>query len=126
MAQQTCFRHPLRVAAVLALLGALAALGVPSSTAAADALQAEQEPGIAISAFLFEPAAMTVNPGQMVIWLNTDGVPHTSTASGDHLWGGVMYTGQTFSYTFDSPGTYFYYCEIHPAMVGQVSVVAEE
>jgi plastocyanin len=76
-----------------------------------------------ISAFLFEPAAMTVNAGDSVTWLNTDGVPHTSTATTAHLWGGVMITGQTFTVGFDTPGTYSYYCEIHPAMIGQVTVV---
>jgi plastocyanin len=125
MAQQTCFRTRLRVAA-LALIVGVGAFAVRASPAASEALQPEQAPGVAISAFLFEPAAITVNAGEAVTWLNSDGVPHTSTGTSDHLWGGVMYTGQAFSYTFDSPGTYLYYCEIHPAMVGQVIVVAAE
>jgi plastocyanin len=37
-----------------------------------------------------------------------------------------MYTGQTFSVTFDTPGTFAYYCEIHPGMIGQVTVAAAE
>src|SRR5215216_4559979 len=126
MVKQTCLPARVRVIAALALVAGLGSLAVPASSAANEALQPEQGPGVAISAFLFEPAAMTVNAGEAVTWLNTDGVPHTSTATADHLWGGVMYAGQTFSYMFDSPGTYFYSCEIHPAMVGEVIVVGQE
>src|SRR5919199_4656357 len=88
MAQQTGFRPRACIAAMLVLMAALGALAMPASTAASEALQPEQGPGVAISAFLFEPATMTVNAGEAVTWLNTDGVPHTSTATTDHLWGG--------------------------------------
>src|SRR5919199_409228 len=96
MAQQTGFRPRACIAAMLVLIAALGALAMPASTAASEALQPEQGPGVAISAFLFEPATMTVN------------------------------AGETVSYTFDSPGTYIYYCEIHPAMSGQITVIAPE
>ena len=122
MAQQTYLRGRLCRAAGLVLFAALAVFAVPPSTAASAALQPAQGP-VNISAFLFEPAAVTVNSGDSVTWLNTDGVPHTSTATTAHLWGGVMATGQTFTVDFDTPGTYSYYCEIHPAMIGQVTVV---
>ena len=112
----------MRGAAVLVLVGAFAA---SASTAFSEALQPEQMP-VTISAFLFDPPTMTITAGESVSWVNTDGVPHTSTASLEHMWGGLMYTGQTFSVTFDAPGTFAYYCEIHPAMIGQVTVAAAE
>jgi plastocyanin len=35
---------------------------------------------------------------------------------------GIMQTGQTFSYTFNNPGTFEYYCTLHPSMVGEIVV----
>ena len=57
--------------------------------------------------------------------MNTDGVPHTSTAALNHLWGDLMTSTDSFTYTFDTPGTYAYFCEMHPAMVGSINVIGE-
>ena len=35
---------------------------------------------------------------------------------------GIMQSGQTFSYTFDSSGTFEYYCAVHPSMVAEIVV----
>jgi plastocyanin len=35
---------------------------------------------------------------------------------------GIMQTGQTFRYTFNNPGTFEYYCTVHPSMVGEIVV----
>jgi plastocyanin len=67
---------------------------------------------------------MTISAGESITWVNTDGVPHTSTQVA-RMWGSVLTTDESFAYTFDTPGTYAYYCEIHPAMVGTITVVAE-
>jgi plastocyanin len=107
------------------VLIALVALGtsfVTAPTASSEMLPLEQEGNVRISAFLFDPPAFTVNTGDSVTWVNTDGVPHTSTAAAEHQWGGLMYLGQTFTYTFDTPGQYLYFCEMHPAMVGTITV----
>jgi plastocyanin len=109
----------------LVLSAVLGWLAVPAPTAADAALQSEEGRGVAISAFMFEPSVLTVNVGESVTWVNTDGVPHTSTAALDHLWGHLILTADSFSFTFDTPGTYEYFCEMHPAMVGSISVVGE-
>jgi plastocyanin len=101
-------------------------LAIPIATSADVALQSsDEERGIAISAFTFEPAVLTVNVGDSVTWVNTDGVPHTSTAALNHLWGDLLTSTESFTYTFDTPGTYAYFCEMHPAMVGSINVVGE-
>ena len=113
-----------RMTCALVLSALLGWLAVPIPTAADAALQSEQEErGVAISAFAFEPAVLTVNVGESVTWVNTDGVPHTSTAALNHLWGHLLTTAESFSFTFDTPGTYAYFCEMHPAMVGSITVV---
>jgi plastocyanin len=115
-----------RTTCALVLSALLGWLALPTPTAADAALQSDQEErGVAISAFTFEPAVLTVNVGESVTWVNTDGVPHTSTAALNHLWGHLIPTADTFSFTFDTPGTYAYFCEMHPAMVGSINVLGE-
>lgn len=125
MALLSCLRHPVAFSRAAALAAAFAWLALPGQVGAGPAAQTqEQESGVSITAFTFEPAAVTINAGQSVTWSNADGVPHTSTAL-NRLWGDVLTTGDTFAYTFDNPGTYAYFCEIHPAMVGTITVTAE-
>src|SRR5690348_10003656 len=119
------FVHKLVVLRTLALCVSLAWLGRPIPTAADPAQQTDdQQRGVSITAFTFEPAEMTIDAGTSITWVNTDGVPHTSTGL-SRLWGGVLTTDESFTYSFDTPGTYPYFCEIHPAMVGSIIVVAE-
>lgn len=74
----------------------------------------------------FAPANITVEPGTTVTWVQNGDNPHTTT-SYDGLWDSGMIeggSGGTFSYTFDEPGTYEYYCIPHEdmGMVGTVTV----
>jgi plastocyanin len=114
-----------RLSSVLAFSAALVWLALPAPTSADAALQSADEHDVAISAFTFQPAVLTVNVGESVTWMNTDGVPHTSTAALNHLWGHLVTSTDSFTYTFDTPGTYAYFCEMHPAMVGSINVVGE-
>lgn len=66
-----------------------------------------------------------ISVGQTVEWTHVGQIPHTTTECGascdsptsSPLWdSGVMSTGQTFQYTFNTPGTYLYYCEVHPSL----------
>lgn len=73
--------------------------------------------------FAFDPAKLTIKVGTQVIWTNTSDVPHTVTS--DTL---VFNTPtplnehQTFAVLFSKPGTYPYYCNIHPYMLGTITV----
>lgn len=70
----------------------------------------------------FQPANLEVTAGTTVTWLNEDAAPHTATAK-DHAWdSGIFNRGQSWSHTFDQPGTYDYYCVVHPGMTGIVRV----
>jgi len=58
-----------------------------------------------------------------VIWVNNDAVPHTATGENTEiLQSGTIEPGDDFTQTFDTPGTYAYYCEFHPDMTGTVIV----
>jgi len=74
----------------------------------------------------FDPANITIEPGTTVTWVQSGNRPHTTT-SYDELWNsGIIAggSGGTFSFTFDEPGTYDYFCIPHEAlgMVGSVMV----
>jgi len=121
MRNQSSFGSRIGVAGMLAAATFL--VGVPIASSAPYAQ--DQPANVHISAFLFDPPSVTVNTGESVTWMNTDGVPHTSTAAAEHRWGGLMYLGESFTYTFDEPGQYLYFCEMHPAMAGTITVVGE-
>lgn len=78
---------------------------------------------ITIENFAFTPKTITVSAGTTVTWTNLDSADHTVTSeSGDELDSGLMSQGDTYSKTFDSAGTYDYYCTLHPYMTGTVLV----
>jgi len=77
---------------------------------------------VTIDNFSFTPPTLTVSAGTKVIWVNKDDVPHTVT-SDDKLFGSrALDTDDKFSFTFQTPGTYSYYCSVHPKMTGKVVV----
>ncbi len=78
---------------------------------------------IVIEGFAFGPDVVTVPVGATVTWVNREnGVPHTTT-SDDGVWkSGTLSPGEGFSFTFDRPGTYTYFCSIHPNMKGTIVV----
>jgi plastocyanin len=65
---------------------------------------------------------LTVSLGTTVTWVNSDSVPHTSTADNGAWNSGTLQAGGQFSVTFQSAGTLSYFCTIHPGMVGSVIV----
>lgn len=79
---------------------------------------------VVINNFAFGPATLTVKRGTTVTWINKDGDAHTVTAVGAKpLFGSnPLDTGDSFSFTFNEPGTYAYFCKIHPTMKGVIVV----
>jgi plastocyanin len=77
---------------------------------------------VVVEEFAFKPAVLTVKPGTSVIWINHDDVPHTVTDRDDRFKSGAMDTDAKFSFTFKTPGTYNYFCALHPRMTGQIIV----
>jgi len=79
-------------------------------------------PQIGIENFNFVPAEITVPVGTTVTWTNHDDVPHTSTSS-DQVWDSkTLDPDGSYSFTFDKPGTYSYFCAVHPFMTARVVV----
>jgi plastocyanin len=77
---------------------------------------------VAIQDFAFQPASVTVPAGTTVSWTNHDAATHTVTFRNGAADSGDLSGGQTFRYTFATPGSFDYYCRIHPSMTGVVVV----
>jgi hypothetical protein len=75
---------------------------------------------ISIVNFRFEDAEYTASVGDTVWWVNDGSAPHTVTS--DDFDSGTIRTGNGFSYTFEEPGEYSYFCKNHPGMEGTVVV----
>jgi plastocyanin len=77
---------------------------------------------VAIDNFAFSPAAITVTAGTIVTWTNKDSAAHNIISQTKVFQSDTMSTGGTFSFTFNSKGTFEYHCGIHPSMTGKVIV----
>jgi len=77
-----------------------------------------------IDQFTFLPQRITVKAGTTVTWINEDDVPHTVASSDKVFKSKALDTADKFSFTFTTPGTYDYFCSVHPHMTGAVVVEA--
>lgn len=75
-----------------------------------------------IDNFSFTPPTLTIPVGTRVTWINHDDVPHIIMNTDKRFVSPVLDTDERFSYTFTSPGTYTYYCSIHPKMTARIIV----
>lgn len=81
------------------------------------------EATVTIDSYSYNPQSITVKTGTEVIWENEQSVTHTVTSEEDVFDSGDIGQGESYSYTFEEPGTYDYYCTIHPSMEGEVVVM---
>ncbi len=75
---------------------------------------------VIIEGFAFQPATLTVAKGGVVTWVNRDSTPHTVVGEGFES--PRLNKGDSWSHTFDTPGTFDYHCGLHPSMTGQIVV----
>lgn len=79
---------------------------------------------VTIADMAFSPANITVKKGTTVTWTNQDSVAHT-VAENDGQDGpksSNLANGQSYSFTYNTVGTFKYHCTIHPNMTGTVTV----
>ena len=77
---------------------------------------------VAIDNFAFMPATLEVASGSSVTWTNADKSPHTVTADDGQFTSDNITADGTFSFTFETPGTFPYHCAIHPNMKASITV----
>ena len=72
--------------------------------------------------FTFDPGTVTVKVGTTVTWINQDDIPHMVVDKDGKFHSAALDTNDKFSETFSIPGTYGYFCGLHPRMTGKVIV----
>lgn len=114
---------------IIAVIGGIAFLmkgGRLYAPSSSEGLKTTQSSALMVSIkdYTFNPATVTVKQGTKVTWTNDDAsIPHTVT--GDDRVGpssGMLGKGDTYEYMFTTPGTFTYYCNVHPSMHGTVVV----
>ena len=93
-------------------------VGVKAGSAAPKVVTVE------IRNFAFQPATVTVHPGDTIEWKNEDSAPHTATAQSPKpgFDSGAIQSGAKWHYDAREKGTYSYICTFHPYMKGQLIV----
>lgn len=101
----------LPLVAATALLGAVACPGL-------DAQPEPERHTVEMRGFEFQPASLTLAPGDTVVWVNRDAVPHTATGS-DGTWdSGSIASGASWSHVVTAVDSAAYTCTFHPTMTG--------
>jgi len=100
----------------------LALILAPAAWAAPQPVTAGQ---VMIDSFQFKPDTLLLKKGGKVTFKNLDGTPHTVTpeTKSSFVGTGRLANQETKTVTFDTPGEYEYFCEIHPSMRGKITVV---
>jgi amicyanin len=77
---------------------------------------------VKIDNFTFEPAILKVKAGATVTWINEDDIPHTVATTDRKFKSKAMDTDENTAFTFTIPGSYEYFCTLHPHMRGTIVV----
>ena len=89
-----------------------------------DASTSSEQNRIEIKDFAFNPQTITVKSGEKVTWINRDEEPHTVVSVEKQFKKSTaLDTDQEFTITAGAPGTYTYFCSVHPKMTGTIVVV---
>jgi plastocyanin len=112
-----------------AIFGAAAVLSLSLASGTLRPLSviaAQEKPGaitVTIDNFSFAPMQLEIKAGTEVTWINKDDVPHTVVSDDHKLFKSrALDTDEKFSFTFKDPGTYEYFCSVHPKMTGKIVV----
>jgi plastocyanin len=77
----------------------------------------------------YQPNPLQAKVGSKVTWTNDDGTAHTATSGaitsneyGKIFNSGFLIKGKNFTFVFDRPGDYQYFCLLHPTMIGKIIV----
>ena len=114
----TALATHIRVATALTVATFTMAAVFPAASAQA------AETLVQIDHFIFAPQRVSVKAGTTVTWVNDDDIPHVVVASNKLFKSKTLDTNDKFSFTFTTPGTYEYFCSLHPHMTGTIVVEA--
>lgn len=101
---------------------AFAATGAALVAVSARADGHAQNHAVTISGFAFSPANLTITRGDNVTFVNQDSAPHTATAQNGAFDTGRLGNDDNATLTFESAGSFEYFCQFHPMMKGAITI----
>jgi amicyanin len=114
-----------RIALVAAALGAATATVLAAVVLPVWAQNAAPAGAVSIDNFTFNPPNLTVKAGTTITWTNKDDIPHGIASSNNAFARSpALDTDQSYAFKFTTPGSYQYFCYVHPHMVGTIVVEA--
>jgi plastocyanin len=96
----------------------------PAAPAPAPAKPAKH--AVTIKDMKFNPADLSIKPGDTVVWTNSDDVDHTVVDSGKAFSSENLKPGKSFTFKFDKVGKFSYSCTYHPRMKGTITVAEDK
>jgi len=82
----------------------------------------QQTHTVTIEGLRFQPDVLTVAPGDTIVWVNKDVVPHTATSKTGGFDSKTIEADKSWSYTIRKTGDFAYICTFHPAMKAMLRV----
>ncbi len=107
---------------VIAFAGLILIAGIVLRPSKAKGQAAPAAPEVKVDNFTFTPQTLTVSANSTVTWTNKDDVPHVIASTDGLFRSKGLDTDDHYSFKFTKPGTYNYFCAIHPKMTGQIVV----
>ncbi|MCL4418145.1 MAG: cupredoxin family copper-binding protein [Actinobacteria bacterium] len=102
--------------------GSTAATTAAVTTAAGTTASGSGGLAVTIKSNAFDPASLTIKVGDTVTWTNNDSYNHTITSDNGAFDSGNISGGGTFSFTFNTAGTFNYHCSVHTFMTAKIIV----
>ena len=116
------FISKIKIAALLCGISGFSVLALAGEMKDTGASGAGQNK-IEIKDFAFNPQTITVKSGEKITWINRDEEPHTVVSVEKQFKKSTaLDTDQEFTVIAGSPGTYIYFCSVHPKMTGTIIV----
>lgn len=111
-------KHPILTSLIVAAFVATIAFSSWHESAAADGRRFVIE----IRGFEFVPETPAVKPGDVIVWINRDIVPHTTTAKDGSWDSGLIKTGDEWQMVVEDDTSQTYYCRFHPSMIARLDI----
>lgn len=102
--------------------GTTAMTGMTTSATSGTVSTSATGTDVTIQSNAFNPDSLTIKVGETVTWTNKDSYAHTVTSDNGVFDSGNIASGATFSFTFNTEGTYSYHCTIHTSMTAKIIV----
>jgi len=77
---------------------------------------------VIIEEMRFQPEHLTVAPGDTIVWVNKDLVPHTATSEAGRFDSQTIQTAKSWKFTARTKGEFAYICSFHPTMKAMLNV----